>query len=328
MRASLPLAFALAAALAAVPAAAADWALAIHGGAGVIERQAFTAADDAAIRADLGKALDAGSAILKAGGTATDAVIAAVSVLETSPWFNAAVGATFTSAGTVELDAGIMDGATRRAGAVTGVTTTLSPIALARTLMDKGPHVFLAGPAADAYARTHQLAQVANSHFMTERRRRELEAWRTATSAGLDMGPRMGTVGAVARDKDGNLAAGTSTGGLTGKAPGRIGDAPVIGAGTLADNRCGAVSTTGTGDIFLRVRVASQICDRARFGGEPLGKAAAAMLDEVKALGGSGGIIVMGPEGDGWLGLNTVGMYRGRASATGPREIRIYGDEK
>jgi beta-aspartyl-peptidase (threonine type) len=208
------------------------------------------------------------------------------------------------------------------------VTTTLSPIALARTLMDKGPHVFLAGPAADAYARTHSLTQVPNSHFFTDRRFRELETWRKANSAGLETGQRMGTVGAVARDKAGNLAAGTSTGGLTGKAPGRIGDAPVIGAGTLADNRCGAVSTTGTGDIFLRVRVASQICDRARFAGEPLAKAAETMLAEVKELGGSGGLIVMGPQGDGWFGLNTVGMYRGRASAKGPREIRIYGDEK
>jgi len=314
--------------LSTTPAVAADWAIAIHGGAGeLIKRGAFSPAEDAAIRADLGRALDAGSAVLKAGGPATDAVMAAVSVLEASPWFNAGVGATFTSEGTIELDAAIMDGATQRSGAVTGVKTTLSPIALARTLMDKGPHVFLWGPAADAYARAQSLTQVPNSHFETARRRRELEDWRAAKQAGAPEHAGMGTVGVVARDSAGNLAAGTSTGGLTGKAPGRIGDAPVIGAGTLADNRCGAISTTGTGDIFLRVRVASQICDRARFAGEPLERATAEVLDEVKALGGSGGIIVLGPGGDGFFQLNTDGMHRGRASARGPREIKVYRDE-
>ncbi len=309
------------------PAAASDWALAIHGGAGVIERKDFSAADDAAVRADLGKALDAGAAILEAGGSTTDAVLAAVTVLETSPWFNAAVGATFTSAGTVELDAAIMEGASLRAGAVAGVSTTLSPITLARTLMDKGPHLFLAGPAADGYARANSLTQVPNSHFHTDRRFRQLELWRKTAAADVPLSHRMGTVGAVARDRAGNLAAGTSTGGLTGKAPGRIGDAPLIGAGTLADNRCGTVSTTGTGEIFIRARVASQICDRARFAGQPLQKAADEVLAEVKTLGGSGGLIVLGPKGDGMFLLNSLGMHRGRASAGGLREIKIYGDE-
>ena len=321
---------ALAAALAlATPAAAADWALAIHGGAGVIERSAISAADDAAIRADLANALDAGAAILKAGGSATDAVVAAVAALESSPWFNAGVGAVFTSAGTIELDAAMMEGEGRRAGAVTGVKSTLSPIALARTLMDKGPHVFLAGPAADEYAREASLAQVPNSHFMTERRRKQLNDLRMRNQgAALERAEvRMGTVGAVARDSKGTVAAGTSTGGLTGKTPGRVGDAPLIGAGTLADNRCGAVSATGSGEIFIRTRVASQICDAARFGRIPLQKAADTTMAEVLALGGDGGVIVLGPTGDGLFSFNSAGMYRARASARGPREIKVYGDE-
>jgi L-asparaginase / beta-aspartyl-peptidase len=318
-----------AALLFAAPAAAADWAIAIHGGAGVIERGAISAADDAAIREDLGKALDAGAAILKAGGSSTDAVVAAVSLLEASPWFNAGVGAVFTSAGTIELDAAMMEGSDRRAGAVTAVKSTLSPIALARTLMDKGPHVFLAGPAADEYAREASLTQVPNSHFITERRRKQLDDLRMRNEGAMLAAPelRMGTVGAVARDTRGVLAAGTSTGGLTGKAPGRIGDAPLIGAGTLADNRCGAVSATGSGEIFIRTRVASQICDQARFGRTALQPAADAALAEVKALGGDGGVIVLGPRGDGLFSFNSAGMYRGRASASGPREINVYGDE-
>lgn len=313
----------------AAPAAAADWAIAIHGGAGVIERASISGADDAAIRADLGNALDAGARILKSGGSATDAVVAAVSVLEASPWFNAGVGAVFTSAGTIELDAAMMEGDSRRAGAVTGVKSTLSPIALARQLMDKGPHVFLAGPATDEYAREAGLTQVPNSHFMTERRRRQLDDLRMKNQGAWLATPevRMGTVGAVARDSKGNLAAGTSTGGLTGKAPGRVGDAPLIGAGTLADNRCGAISATGSGEIFIRTRVAAQICDRARFGKEALQPSADATLAEVKTLGGDGGVIVLGPKGDGLFSFNSPGMYRGRASAAGLREIKVYGDE-
>jgi beta-aspartyl-peptidase (threonine type) len=313
----------------ALPAAAADWAIAIHGGAGVIERTAIGAADDAAIRADLGRALDAGSAVLARGGISTDAVVAAVGVLEASPWFNAGVGAVFTSAGTIELDAATMEGEGRRAGAVTGVKSTASPVALARALMDKGPHLFLAGPAADDYAREAGLQQVPNRHFMTERRRKQLDDLRQQNQ-GASFQPaeaRMGTVGAVARDIRGTVAAATSTGGLTGKTPGRIGDAPLVGAGTLADNRCGAVSATGSGEIFIRTRVASQICDRARFARQPLQKAADEVLAEVASLGGDGGVIVLGPTGDGLFSFNSPGMYRGRATAGSLREIKVYGDE-
>ena len=312
------------------PTAAADWAIAIHGGAGVISRAQLSAEDDKAIRAALAQALDAGAVVLKAGGSSTDAVIAAVSVLEASPWFNAGVGAVLTSAGTVELDAAMMDGETRRAGAVTGVTTTLSPIALARTLMDKGPHVFLGGPSADAYARANSLQQVPNAYFITERRLKQLQDLRQrnqGASLALPAEVRMGTVGAVARDSKGNLAAGTSTGGLTGKSPGRVGDAPLIGAGTLADNRCAAVSATGSGEMFIRTRVASQICDRARFGKQSLQTAADETMAEVAAIGGDGGVILMPPGGDPAFSFNAEGMYRGRATATGLREIKVYGDE-
>jgi len=305
------------------PALAADWAIAIHGGAGVIERGKLSAADDAAIRAALGEALDAGSAVLNGGGAAVDAVVAAVTKLEESPWFNAGVGAVLTSAGTVELDAAIMDGASRRAGAVTGVKSTRSPIALARTLMDKGPHVFLAGDAPDAYAIAHGLPQVPNSHFLTPRRVEQLKQLQMqGTGAALRPEARMGTVGAVARDVRGNLAAGTSTGGLTGKAPGRVGDAPVIGAGTLANNSSCAVSATGSGEIFIRAQAASQVCAKA-----PLQAAADATMADIGRLGGDGGLIALSQTEGPLFALNSTGMYRGRATASGIRNISIYGDE-
>ncbi len=312
-----------------VAAAATDgWAIAIHGGAGVIERTRLTADEDRAIRADLARAVEAGSRILSAGGAAADAAVAAVALLEASPWFNAGVGAVLTSAGTVELDAAVMEGTGRRAGAVTGVTTTQSPVALARALLENGPHLFLAGPAADTYARSHGLAQVPNTHFVTERRRRQLDDLRQRNQgAALAPEQRFGTVGAVARDTAGRLAAATSTGGLTGKAPGRVGDAPLIGAGTLADDRCAAVSATGSGEIFIRARVAGQICDRVRFGGQTLAAAADAALAEVTALGGDGGVILLAPTGEPGFAFTSAGMYRARAGAALPPEIRIYGDE-
>lgn len=317
-------------AVAGEPADDTGWAIALHAGAGVISRATISADDDRAIRAVLEQALEAGARILREGGPSVDAVVATVSVLEASPWFNAGVGAVLTSAGTVELDAAIMQGDSLRAGAVTGVTTTLSPIALARTLMDKGPHVFLAGPQTDAYARANSLSQVPNSHFITERRLRQLKDLKQrnqGASLALPAEMRMGTVGAVARDSRGRLAAGTSTGGLTGKSPGRVGDAPVIGAGTLADNRCAAVSATGSGEMFIRVRVASGICDRARFGGQPLQAAADAALAEVASIGGDGGVIVMPPGGEPLFSFNSEGMYRARASATGLHEIKVYKQE-
>ena len=327
MRYAKPIAIAISL-MAASAAHAADWAIALHGGAGVIERGSTTPQDDAAIRAALAVALETGTAILQSGGTAIDAVEATVQSLEASPWFNAGVGAVFTSAGTIELDAAIMDGKTLAAGAVTGAMTTKSPITLARKLMEKGPHMFLSGPAADAFAKANSLAQVPNSYFMTDRRRKQLDILlANGPTAAFDAEVRFGTVGAVARDTAGNLAAATSTGGLTGKAPGRIGDAPVIGAGTLADNRSCAVSATGSGEIFIRTRVAGQICDRMRFGGATLADASTAAIAEMGALGGSGGIIAVAPSGDPLFAMNSSGMYRALATSSGKRAIAIYADE-
>ncbi|WP_448586379.1 isoaspartyl peptidase/L-asparaginase family protein [Thermaurantiacus sp.] len=318
----------LAGLLLAAPVNAEGWSLALHGGAGVIARDQFGPGEEAAIREALGKALETGAAILGAGGSALDAVEATVAALEASPHFNAGVGAALTLAGTAELDAAIMDGATRRAGAVTGVTTTRSPIALARKLMETGPHVFLAGPAADAFARRHGLPQVPNSHFITPERQRMLKELNAAgPSASFDATLRFGTVGAVARDRAGNLAAATSTGGLTGKAPGRVGDAPVIGAGTLAENGACAVSATGSGEIFIRARAAGQICDRLRFLGQPLQAAAEAAIADVGSLGGSGGVVALDAKGAIAFAMNSPGMYRAAATAAGRREIRIFAEE-
>ena len=318
----------LALAMLAAPATAADWAIAIHGGAGVIERAKMTPEDDKAAREGLAAAIAAGESILKGGGSALDAVQAAVTRLEENPLFNAGHGAVLTAAGTAELDAAIMDGATLKAGAVTGVQTTKSPVGLARALLEKGPPVFLWGENADAYARAAGLEQVPNSWFITEKRRQQLQDLKLHNQgAARTDEQRFGTVGAVARDSRGNLAAATSTRGLTGKLPGRIGDAPVIGAGTIADNRACAVSATGSGEIFIRTRVASQICDRVRFGRERLAKAAQETIDDVGAHGGDGGVIVLGKTGGAQFALNSAGMYRARSASGRQTEIAIYGDE-
>lgn len=310
------------------PVAAEGWALALHGGAGVIERSRMSPAEEAEIREALGRALDAGAAVLAQGGSALDAVVAAVALLEEAPPFNAGVGSVFTLAGTIEMDAAVMDGRTRALGAVTGITRTRSPVALARRLMERGPHVFLAGEGAEAFARAEGLEEVENSHFMTERRRRQLEDARQQGQGAMrhdDMA--FGTVGAVARDRAGHLAAATSTGGLTGKAPGRIGDTPVVGAGTIAEDGACAVSATGSGELFLRARVAGQLCDRIRFAGASLDAAAAAALAEMQALGGSGGLVAVSAAGSIAMPMTTPGMYRAAASSAGTRIVAIYADE-
>ena len=314
--------------LPAPPAAGADWAIAIHGGAGTIARDRLSAEEEARIRAALARARDAGAAILAGGGRAVDAVVAAVTILEEEPLFNAGVGAVLTSAGTVELDAAVMDGRMRRLGAVTGVTRTRSPVALAQRLMERGPHVFLAGAGAEAFARAEGLEEVPNDHFVTERRRRQLEDQRLrGTGAARAAEGAFGTVGAVARDRAGHLAAATSTGGLSGKAPGRIGDTPVVGAGTVAEDGACAVSATGTGELFLRARVAGQICDRIRFGREPLARAARAALQEMAALGGAGGLVAVDARGRIAMPLTTPGMYRAAADSRGTRIVAIFADE-
>jgi beta-aspartyl-peptidase (threonine type) len=307
-------------------ATAADWKLVIHGGAGVIERSRTTPEKEAAIRAGLDRALDAGSKVLAGGGAALDAVEAAVKVLEDDPNFNAGRGAVFTDEGRNELDASIMDGRTRAAGAVAGVSATRNPVSLARTVMEKSGHVFLSGDGADRFSREQALPQVEPSYFATPERRRQLEELKTRKVSALDVEYKYGTVGAVALDQAGHVAAATSTGGMTGKKWNRIGDSPVIGAGTYADDRACAVSATGTGERFIRTAAAHEICARVRLKGDKPDAAAAAVLDEIKALGGSGGVIVVTPRGEMVQAFNTPGMYRGKASAAG-RSTALYGDE-
>jgi len=307
-------------------AAAADWKLVIHGGAGVIERANMLAGQEREIRAALDRALEAGSAILVRGGSALDAVEASARVLEDDPNFNAGRGAVLTYDGIVELDASIMDGRNRAAGAVTGVQHTKNPISLARKVMEKSEHVFLSSPGADDFAREHGLEQVPNAYFITPERQRQLEEMKGRKLSAFDVELKYGTVGAVAVDSQGHVAAATSTGGLTGKRWDRIGDSPVIGAGTYADDRACAVSATGAGEYFIRVGVAHEICARMRMKGENAQTAADAVIAEVGDLGGSGGVIVVTPKGEAIYSFNTPGMYRGMASAKG-RSVAIFGKE-
>ncbi|GAW41812.1 Isoaspartyl peptidase precursor [Brevundimonas sp. SH203] len=332
------------------PAVAQDaprWSLAIHGGAGVIERASLTPEQDAAYRASLQKALDAGSAVLARGGAALDAVQAAIQVMEDDPLFNAGRGAVFTAAGRNELDAAVMNGADLTAGAVAGLTTTRHPIAAARAVMERSPHVMLIGAGADAFAAQAGLEQVDPSYFFTERRwqglvkalteagqpipDRPADAPAVGAQAALPAPPlnerKFGTVGAVALDARGDLAAGTSTGGMTAKRWGRVGDAPIIGAGTYASNADGcAVSATGSGEYFIRATVARDICHRTAEGAS-VQTAARAEIDEVGAIGGDGGVIVMGRDGAPAFAMNTPGMYRGGASSNTTARVAIYADE-
>jgi beta-aspartyl-peptidase (threonine type) len=301
------------------------WRIVVHGGAGVIERSRFSPEKDAEIRAGLTAALDAGAAHLDCGGSALDAVEAAVRLLEDDANFNAGLGSVLTAEGRVELDASIMDGNSRAAGAVAGVRTTRNPISLARAVMDKSGHVLLGGSGTDAFARGQGLEQVAPGHFINADRRRQLERLMSEDADALDVEYKYGTVGAVALDVNGHVAAATSTGGMTAKRWGRIGDSPVIGAGTYADDRSCAVSGTGWGEYFLRVGVAHEICARVRLGRERPEDAAATALDEVLSLGGQGGVIFVSPRGEAGWHFNTPGMYRGMAGPDG-RTVALYSD--
>ncbi|WP_404340046.1 isoaspartyl peptidase/L-asparaginase family protein [Sphingomonas sp. MMS12-HWE2-04] len=305
-----------------------EWTLVIHGGAGIIEKGKVTPEQEAGVQAGLNAALDAGSKVLASGGSAIDAVQAAVQVLEDDRHFNAGRGAVFTWDANHTLDAAIMDGRDRNAGAVASSTTTRHPVALARKVMEKSPHVLLAGAGADQFAREQGLEQVDNSWFDTAERRSQLDKMKADDKLGwFDVDLKYGTVGAVAMDAQGHVAAATSTGGLTGKRWGRIGDSPLIGAGTYADDRACAVSATGSGEYFIREGVAHEICARVRFKGESLKLAADTVMAETKALGGTGGVIVTGPSGEMAWSFNTPGMYRGKASAGGARSVEFYGDQ-
>ena len=327
----LPILLAASAAVLASPAAAQGWTLVIHGGAGTIERERMTPERDAEIRAALTHALETGGAILADGGSALDAVEATIRTLEDDPNFNAGRGAVFTAAGRNELDASIMDGRDRDAGAVAGVTATRHPISLARAVMEASPHVMMAASGADEFSREQGLEQADPDWFFTQERYDQLQQFLSRDSAdasdasGADY--KFGTVGAVALDSEGNLAAGTSTGGTTGKLYGRVGDSPVVGAGTYADNRACAVSATGAGEYYIREGVAHEICARIRFLGESAQEAADTVQAETLEMGGSGGVIVLRPDGDWAYSFNTVGMYRGMASSSAGVSVGIYGDE-
>lgn len=347
------------------PAAAEDpreprWSIAIHGGAGTLSRKNMTPEKQVEYEAALQEALDAGAAILAEGGSAMDAVKAAVIPLEDNPLFNAGRGAVFTWEGENELDASIMDGSDRSAGAVSGVKGIKNPILLADAVRTSSPHVFLSGTGAEQFAAEQGIETAPPEWFETEARKKALERRKARELSARDVDHKFGTVGAVALDLNGNLAAATSTGGMTGKRWGRIGDSPVIGAGTYADNRSCAVSATGWGEYFLRVGVAQEICTRLRYRfrmdlnqaqatvpkdedgnysyyihGYEMALDAKAVQEEsddvmrdVADLGGDGGVIVVTPEGHAIFSFNTTGMYRGRATSEGVNEVAIFGGEE
>jgi L-asparaginase / beta-aspartyl-peptidase len=327
------------------------WAIVVHGGAGVIERSKLGPEGDTAYRAGLTQAVEAGTAILDKGGSALDAVEAAIHVLEDDPHFNAGRGAVFSAEGKNEMDSSIMDGSDLRAGAVAGIVHTRHPISAARAVMEKSPHVMIAGPGADAFAVRMGLEQQPPSFFFTESRWQALV--KQLTKEGKPIPPRpdgvppagpvipvaqiidesgdahtYGTVGVVALDRHGNIAAGTSTGGMQAKIPGRVGDSPIIGAGTYASNQSCAVSGTGTGEYFIRLGVAREVCNLVYFKGMKLQDAADQVIHhELEALHGDGGVIAITPDGQLAWSFNTPGMFRARMREGGKMEIGVYRDE-
>jgi L-asparaginase / beta-aspartyl-peptidase len=327
------------------------WTIVVHGGAGVIERASLGPEGDLAYRASLTKGIEAGSKVLDSGGSAVDAVEAVLKVFEDDPLFNAARGAVFTSEGKHELDASIMDGSNLMAGAVAGITHTRYPISLARAVMDKSPYVMMAGPGADTFGARVGLEQVDPNFFFTEARWQSLV--KQLTREGRPVPPRPvgapppgaivpvafydepgdseshGTTGAVALDRHGNIAAGTSTGGMQGKMPGRVGDSPILGAGTYASNHSCAVSATGSGEYFIRLGVAREICNLVAFKGMGVQQAADEVIHhELEALNGDGGVIALTPDGQTAFSFNTPGMFRARLSEGGKLEVHIYKDEQ
>ena len=307
--------------------------LVIHGGAGTIDRAKMTPEKEREYRAGLERALAAGYDILKRGGSSLDATEAAVRVLEDDPHFNAGRGSVFTSAGTNEMDASIMDGQTLKAGAVGSVQHVKNPINLARLVMEKSPHVMLDCAGAETFAKANGIELVDQKYFFTQERWNALQKIKAAEknrASGAEKSflitdqDRHGTVGAVALDKNGNLAAATSTGGTTNKMPGRIGDTPVIGAGTYANNQTCAVSCTGDGEYFIRTAAAHEVSALMQYRGMKLQEAARTALDTVKQLGGTGGLIAIDRNGEIALPFNTNGMYRGYVDPNGKFVVEIY----
>jgi L-asparaginase / beta-aspartyl-peptidase len=318
--------------------------LVVHGGSGTITRASITPEVEAQYRASLERALKAGYEVLAAGGTSVDAVVATVKIFEDDPLFNAGKGAVFTNEGKNELDASIMDGKTGLAGAVAGVTTVKNPITAARAVMDKTKHVLLIGAGADKFAAAQKLDIVDPSYFFTQHRWDQLQKAKEQDRIQLDhdapakktssappaiwrTDSKFGTVGAVALDRYGNLAAGTSTGGLTNKLYGRVGDSPVIGAGTYADNATAAISCTGTGEFYMRGLVAHDIAARMKYlklsVSEAVDQTIKSALDEKQ---GRGGVIALDAKGNFKFGFNTEGMYRGYIKSDGKPVTQVYRD--
>jgi beta-aspartyl-peptidase (threonine type) len=316
------------------PTRPAQWGIVIHGGAGVISRENLTPQREAEVRAKLTEALQAGHTVLAQGGTSLDAVTAAIRILEDSPLFNAGKGAVFNHDGQIELDASIMDGRTRGAGSIAGVHHVKNPIELARRVMEQSPHVMMVGDGAEAFAKTQGIELVPQEYFRTEERWQQLQRALEKEKASQAQPPsslapthwdgKFGTVGAVALDQTGNLAAGTSTGGMTNKRYGRVGDAPIIGAGTYADTRCG-VSATGHGEYFIRYTVARDICARLEYLDLPLLEAAnSVVMDTLVKAGGEGGVIAMDARGNVAMPFNSLGMYRGYMGMDGVPRVAIF----
>ncbi|MBK6263671.1 isoaspartyl peptidase/L-asparaginase [Marivirga sp. S37H4] len=310
--------------------------LVIHGGAGTIRRENMTEEQDSSYRAKLTEALEAGYAVLEKGEPAMSAIIAAIQIMEESPLFNAGRGSVFTSEGKNEMDAAVMQGKTRDAGTVAGVTNIKSPISAALAVMEKSPHVMMTGPGAEQFAKEQGLEIVDPSYFFVQsrydalQRIKEREAEK-GTAAAMAEFPdsKFGTVGCVALDKDGNIAAGTSTGGMTNKKYGRVGDVPIIGGGTYADNATCGVSATGHGEYFIRSVVAYDIAAKMKYLKKSLEESAnEVVMEELVDFGGSGGVIALDRQGNISMPFNSEGMYRGYMNAAGSAKVFIYADEK
>jgi len=308
-------------------------AFAIHAGAGTISKEDFTASLELEIRSTLMQAVQAGHEVLSTGGSSLDAVTLAVTLLENSPHFNAGRGAVFNAEGKHELDASIMDGSNLDAGAVAGVQNIRNPILLARKIMTDSSHVMLMGEGAEVFARANGIEFAGNDYFFTERRWQQLQDAKSKEKQDAHLQAEspdrwLSTVGAVALDANGNLAAATSTGGMTNKRWGRVGDSPIIGAGTYADNRSCAVSATGHGEYFIRATIARDICSRVQYQGLSLAAAADAVINgQLRDMGGDGGIIALDRKGNIALSFNTPGMYRASVGVEGKVLVRIYKDE-
>jgi len=324
------------------------WAVVLHGGAGVIERKSMSPEAEAGYRAGITEALNAAAAVLDKGGSSLDAVESAIKLLEDNPLFNAGRGAVFAADGTNQLDAAIMDGKTMQAGAVADVQRTRHPISLARAVMEHSPHVMLVGAGADAFAASVHLEQVPPRFFFTERRWQQLEEELKKQGLPIPARPegappppgkpiaffespdthKYGTVGVVALDRNGNIAAGTSTGGITAKRWNRVGDSPIIGAGTYASNQSCAVSGTGVGEYFIRLTVARTICALVQYKGMPLQAAVDEVVQkQLVALHGDGGVIALTPDGQLAWSFNTSGMFRAKLTEGGTPQVGIYHDE-